>query len=183
VKATEGKREAILRASAALFLKHGLRGTSMEAIARAAGIAKPTLYAYFEDKTAVFNALAAELIALWRAEFLAALQGDGEVVQRVGAALTAKHKAALRLVAGSPHAAELYGEHDRTAGEQFRALELELGEAVEEALRRAGIVPARQLGQVLMAAASGIAQKATSTAELGPALRLISERLIRPELA
>ena len=45
MKAAEGKRETILRAASTLFLKHGLRGTSMEAIARAAGIAKPTLYA------------------------------------------------------------------------------------------------------------------------------------------
>jgi AcrR family transcriptional regulator len=183
VKATEGKVEAILRAAESLFLKHGLRGTSMEAIARAAGIAKPTLYAYFPDKVAVFNALAQELVALWRAEFLAALRGEGDVVQRVGAALTAKHKAAMRLLTGSPHAAELYGEHDRVAGEKFRALEAELAGALEAELTAAGAGRARLLAQLLLAAASGIAHKAVSPAELGPAVRLLSERLIRPELS
>jgi hypothetical protein len=36
--------------------------------------------------------------------------------------------------------------------------------------------------QLLLASAHGIGQKAQSPAELGPALRLLAERLIRPEL-
>ena len=179
---TEGKREAILQAAATLFLKHGLRGTSMEAIAREARIAKATLYAYFDDKAAVFTALLEELVAAWRAEFLEALRGEGDLVQRVGAALTAKHKAAMRLLAGSPHAAELYGEHDRLAGPSLRGLDSELLAALEHELARAGIGRARLLAQLLLAASFGIGQKAQSAAELGPALRLLAERLIRPEL-
>jgi AcrR family transcriptional regulator len=182
MKPPEGKRDAILAAASGLFLKHGLRGTSMEAIAKAAGIAKPTLYAYFAGKTAVFADLAGQLVAAWRADFLAALRGEGDIVSRVAAALTAKHKGAMRLLAGSPHAAELYGEHDKLAGPQFRALDAELSAALEAELVAAGVAHPRQLTQVLLAAAYGIGHKAQSPAELGPALRLLSERLIRPEL-
>lgn len=182
MRATEGRREAILSAAQELFLKHGLRGTSMEAIARAAGVAKPTLYAYFPDKPAVFVSLAERLIATWRSGFLDALGGEGDLVQRVSAALTLKHKAAMRLLATSPHASELYGEHDRLAGPQFLALDAELGAALERVLADAGVVRARLVAQLLLAAAAGIGHKAQSPAELGPALRLLSERLIRPEL-
>jgi AcrR family transcriptional regulator len=182
MKASEGKREVILQAAARLILKHGLRGTSMEAIARAAGIAKPTLYAYFPDKQTIFAVLVEQLIAGWRRDFLTALGGEGDVVQRVGAALTAKHKGAMRLLADSPHAAELYSEHDRTAAPQFRILDTELSGALEAELTAAGIVRARQLTQLLLAASFGIGHKAQSVAELGPALRLLAERLIRPEL-
>ena len=119
----ETRREGILDAAHALILKHGLRGTSMEAIARAAGIAKPTLYAYFPDKTAIFDALLERLIGAWRAEFLSALRGEGDVVQRIAAAVTAKHKAARRLLDSSPHAQELYQEHDRGGAAQFAAFE------------------------------------------------------------
>lgn len=182
MKATEGKREAILTAASALFLKHGLRGTSMEAIARAAGIAKPTLYSYFADKQAVFAALVGVLIDGWAIEFRAALHGDGDVVQRIGAALTAKHKAAMRLLAGSPHAAELYGEHERSAAAALRAFDSELATALEAELTVAGVARARLVTQLLLAASFGIGMKAQSPAELGPALRLLSERLIRPEL-
>jgi AcrR family transcriptional regulator len=180
--ATEGKREAILAAASGLLLKHGLRGTSMEAIARAAGIAKPTLYAYFADKNAVFLGLVDALIAGWRQEFLAALGGDGDVVQRVAAALTVKHKGAMKVLQGSPHAAELYGAHDRIAGARFRAYDVELQAALEIALGGAGVRRARLVAQLLLAASFGIGHKAQAPAELGPALRLLSERLIRPEL-
>jgi AcrR family transcriptional regulator len=182
VKQSAGKRETILTAAGDLFLKHGLRGATMEAIARAAGVAKPTLYAYFPDKAAVFRALVDDLVATWRADLLAALGGEGDVVARTAAALTAKHKAAMRLLAGSPHAAELYGEHDRLAGPQFGAFEAELAAALQAELSRAGVGNARHLTQVLLAAAYGIGHKAQTPAELGPALRLLSERLIRPEL-
>ncbi len=178
----ESKRGRILQAAHALVLKHGLRGTSMEAIARAAGIAKPTLYAYFADKPEIFAALTGELIATWRAECLAALRWEGGVVQRVAAALTARHKAALRLRAASPHAAELFGGADSAAGAPLTAFETELGAAIEWELTAAGATRPRLLAQLLLAASSGIAQRATSPAELGPAIRLLSERMIGPEL-
>jgi AcrR family transcriptional regulator len=182
MKPVESKREVIMAAAGGLLLKHGLRGTSMEAIARAAGIAKPTLYAYFPDKQAVFMAIAEQLISGWRHDFLTALRGDGDIVQRVGAALVAKHKGAMQLLSGSPHAAELYSERDRLAGAQFRGLDGELAAALESELNFAGIERARLLTQLLLAASGGIGHKATSPAELGPALRLLSERLIRPDL-
>lgn len=178
----ESKREAILRAASGLILKHGLRGTSMEAIAREAGAAKPTLYAYFPDKGAVFETLVAQLIAAWRTDFLAALRGEGDIVQRVGTALTTHHKGTMRLVAGSPHAAELFGEHDRLAGPQLKAFEAEMSVTMEAELAAAGATRPRFLTQMLLAAGYGIGQKAQSPAELGPALRLLAERLIRPEL-
>ena len=178
----EAKRDAIITAAGNLMLKHGLRGTSMEAIAREARIAKPTLYAYFPDKEAVFRALVEQLIAGWRQDFLMALRGEGDIVQRVGAALTAKHKAALRLLEGSPHAEELYGEHDRQSAPQFRSFDAELQAALETELTGAGVARPRLVAQMLLAASFGIGHKATSAAELGPALRLLSERLIQPEL-
>lgn len=178
----EAKREAILRAAQYLLLKHGLRGTSMEAIARQAQIAKPTLYAYFPDKTAIFQTLVDAVIAEWRDNFVAALGGDGDIVQRVGAALTAKNKGAMRLINASPHAAELYDAHDRGSAEQFRSFEAEVAAALEAALGEAGVVRARLVTQLLLAASFGIGHKATNPAELGPALRLLAERLVRPEL-
>jgi AcrR family transcriptional regulator len=181
--AGEAKREAILLAAQELLLKHGLRGTSMEAIARQARIAKPTLYAYFPDKIAIFQTLVDAVIAEWRDNFVGALSGDdGDIVQRVGAALTAKNKGAMRLINASPHAGELYDAHDRIAGAQFRSFDAEVAAALEAALNQAGVARARLVTQMLLAASFGIGHKATNPAELGPALRLLAERLIRPEL-
>lgn len=47
----------ILNAARTLFERYGYRKTSMQDIAQAAGISRPTLYAAFADKEAVFSAL------------------------------------------------------------------------------------------------------------------------------
>lgn len=48
------KRQAILAAAQALFLRHGYEGSSMEAIAREAGVSKLTVYSHFSDKETLF---------------------------------------------------------------------------------------------------------------------------------
>ena len=50
-----GKREAILRAATRLFLERGFAGTSMDAVAEAAGVAKLTVYGHFGDKDRLFQ--------------------------------------------------------------------------------------------------------------------------------
>jgi AcrR family transcriptional regulator len=176
------KRQRILDAARFLVLRQGLRATTMEAIAREARIAKPTLYSYFPDKDAVFAGIIEDLIADIRLVFGAALHGEGDVVARVGAALTVKHKAVQRLLQDSPHADELYSEHDRAAAPQFRAIEAEIEAAIIAELTAAGVSRARPLTQVLLAGTYGVGRKARSIAEIGPAIRLLTERLLRPEI-
>ena len=48
------KHLAILEAAKALFLRHGYEGSSMEAIAREAGVSKLTVYSHFSDKDTLF---------------------------------------------------------------------------------------------------------------------------------
>jgi AcrR family transcriptional regulator len=51
------KVEAVTSAARVLFLDQGFSATSMEAIAKAAGVSKATLYAYFPSKEALFASL------------------------------------------------------------------------------------------------------------------------------
>lgn len=46
--------QKLRKAAVAVFVKHGYDGTTMEAIAKAAGITRRTLYARYPDKRAVF---------------------------------------------------------------------------------------------------------------------------------
>ena len=64
----------------------------------------------------------------------------------------------------------------------LKAYESELAAALEGELSFVGIERARLLTQLLLAASDGVGHKATSPAELGPAVRLLCERLIRPDL-
>lgn len=49
------KGSAILEAAGKCFLKHGLEGASMDAIAREAGVSKLTVYSHFQNKDALFK--------------------------------------------------------------------------------------------------------------------------------
>ena len=46
----DDQREMILTRAAELFARHGYPGTSMNEVAEACGLSKPTLYHYFKDK-------------------------------------------------------------------------------------------------------------------------------------
>lgn len=50
------KRAAVLRAGTALFVENGYEGTSMEAVAAAAGVSKLTVYSHFGSKQGLFVA-------------------------------------------------------------------------------------------------------------------------------
>jgi len=56
------KREQILSGAQHLFLTQGYAGTSTDAIAKAAGISKETLYAYYPNKEALFAAVLQHLV-------------------------------------------------------------------------------------------------------------------------
>ncbi len=51
------KRQAILDAAKQAFIDHGYSGASVEAIAEAAPVSKPTLYNHFKNKQALFAAV------------------------------------------------------------------------------------------------------------------------------
>ena len=180
--ASPERRERIVEAARFLALRHGLKGVTMEAIAREARIAKPTLYSYFADKDAVFAAVMEEVVEELKRAFFTGLDGEGDVIVRITAALIGKYEAIATILDGSAHAGEIYGEHDRAAGPQFRALEGLVEEAVATQLTRAGIGRARLLTQVLLAASYGVGLKARATEDLRAAMSLLVERILRPEM-
>jgi AcrR family transcriptional regulator len=59
-------REDILAAARRLFFEHGIAETGMEAIAKAAGVTKQTLYARFPNKGELREAVMDEIMRQWR---------------------------------------------------------------------------------------------------------------------
>jgi len=176
------RRQRILDAARQLILKQGLRATTMEAIARSAKVAKPTLYAYFSDKEAVFAALVGSVGKEILSAFDAALAGREDTVERIGAALAAKYGAMDALLQGSPHAAELYSEHDRVTGTMVSGLDGRVEQAITQVLADAGVAKPKPVARMLLASAFGLSVKMRQSGNLGPALGLLAERIIRPEL-
>lgn len=109
------RRAKIVRAATTLFSRYGVRRTSMDLLAREAEVAKPTLYAYFADKRAVFAAVVDHVLT----EIAEAARRAAATTQPVEARLTevlaAKFTHLFELVESSPHAAELLDSSDAHA--------------------------------------------------------------------
>ncbi len=56
------KTAAILDGATRIFLEEGYAGTTMDRVATAAGVSKPTIYSHFHDKEGLFNALMAQMV-------------------------------------------------------------------------------------------------------------------------
>ncbi|MDY8109811.1 TetR family transcriptional regulator C-terminal domain-containing protein [Fulvimarina sp. 2208YS6-2-32] len=98
-------REAILSAGREVFARHGLRGATLDEIARTAGMSKPNLLYYFRRKTDLYKAVLEEVLADWLSP-LHALDPEGDPVEELRRYIVAKmqlsnmHPQASRLFAG-----------------------------------------------------------------------------------
>lgn len=72
----ERRRPLVLDAALELFLERGYEGTSMEAIAKAAGVTKPVVYDCFPSKEELFKALLRREEERVLGQIAAALPGD-----------------------------------------------------------------------------------------------------------
>lgn len=62
------REERLLDVATSMFLDNGYDGTSMDAIATASGTGKPSLYARYGDKKALFLAVLRHSVALWASD-------------------------------------------------------------------------------------------------------------------
>jgi AcrR family transcriptional regulator len=81
-------REAIMEATAALVLEHGLRGVTMAQIADRAGIGRATLYKYFPDVDAILHAWHGREIESHLRQLAQIRDGAGDPDDRLVAVLT-----------------------------------------------------------------------------------------------
>ena len=64
-KIRERNSENILAAAEQEFVLHGFKGTSMQAVADRAGVAKANIHYYFKNKDNLYLALLENIIANW----------------------------------------------------------------------------------------------------------------------
>lgn len=106
--------ERILTAAYACFTRHGVRRTTMEDIAREAGMSRPAVYQYVRNKEDAFRRLTERMLDSALAEARDAAQASVDPTHRLAGVLQAKLGLALTLWRDSPaHAAELLGADSR----------------------------------------------------------------------
>ncbi|MDI9849633.1 TetR/AcrR family transcriptional regulator [Rhodoblastus sp. 17X3] len=67
----------LLEVATRLFMEHGYEGTSMDAVAEAAGVGKPTLYSRYRDKRDLFEAVLTARINDWLLPIAQVAEGEG----------------------------------------------------------------------------------------------------------
>jgi AcrR family transcriptional regulator len=173
------KRRRIIEAAWRLALRSGLRATTMEALAREAGVAKGTLYAHFPDKDAVFDGAVADLLVELAAAFDRGMLSDGPIAERIGAALAGKYGIVARAIEGSSHAGEILAAHHRY-GPRVAAFDRRVESEVAAALAKAGVADPAALARIVIGAAGGVVRALPGVEATEGAIRLVCRRLIEP---
>ncbi len=153
------RRDKLLDVAERMFISQGFRATTIEGLADAAGLSKVTIYGYFVDKGAVFEAVAIRLAERLRAAVTAELRTDAPTAQRVTQALTVKHVFVYDLVRTSAFATELMAQK-AVVGRIFNALDTDLTAQI------AALLADHQAARILFNGALGIADASATKAGL-----------------
>ncbi len=146
------KRIRILDAALSLFLRYGVKRTSIDDVAREAGIAKGTVYLSFKSKDALFGAIAERLCAETLAEARRTVAESRPATERIVAVLDCYIGKAHRLVARSPHIAELTASKAANSAEAYAALDRDMNALLDGLLAEAGVARAGARDMFLAAA-------------------------------
>jgi len=180
---TTGRQSAILEAATGIFLRYGFKKTSMDDLARAAGLSRQGLYLHFSTKEALFKSMVAHTVeAMIAAGREALAREDLDVEDRLLGAFEAMHGMAV----GSENLDELLATATQLVGPvgPVGPVVRELHEAfvsdVGRALRSAGVaaqwkeagVSAKDLAEHLSAASCGIKHKVKTLAEFRDGMRI-----------
>jgi AcrR family transcriptional regulator len=160
---TTARRAAILEAATGVFLRYGFRKTSMDDLARAAGLSRQGLYLHFATKEALFKEALLQLVAATRAAGRAALAREElDVEERLVGAFEAVHGSMIGQ-AGAEHMSELLETAAALVGPVADEVEQGLVADVARVLRSVGVaarwketgVSAKELADHLHATSCG----------------------------
>jgi AcrR family transcriptional regulator len=157
---SEERVNRILAAAYECFARHGLRKTTMDDIATAAGMSRPAVYQYIRNKQDAFRRLAAGILDTALGQARAAADAGGTLTQRLDRVLAVKLDTTARLLRDSPHAIELIranGDLDRAfTAALIDLLTTTIADAATDADLRLGHGNAREVAELALALTRGL---------------------------
>ena len=150
------RRTRIVAAALEAFSRFGYRRTAMADIAAAAGVSRPSLYLVFPNKAAVFRALAEQLMGDAMAAAEAAWPAAAPVAEGLAAAILAKDLGIHRLLAATPHAAEILAEAEVLTADLHQASLARFMALTKARLAAAGDRAAGDTARIVANAANGL---------------------------
>lgn len=153
------RSDRIRRAAIPVFAASGYKRTSMAAVAEAAGVSRPALYQYFDNRADLFRAAFEALLEDATDAALAALAGDGSIAVRLDGYLQRLSGDGYEALAATPFGAELMeARHDFAADVAEAALERARRGLASFVEAHAGADPAtrRQVVDLLVLSPAGL---------------------------
>lgn len=178
------KQDAILQAAFATFAAYGFRRTSMEDIARAAGISRSALYLYWRNKEDIFRSLTQRFFDQAVVDVRAALSVPGQSAeQALLAGFRAKDGELLQTLMSTPHGAELLEVGYSQCPDIVRAGEARLAAAFADWLRARdlpeGIGSAEEVADSILSALFGLKKTVPTPEAYGPAQHRLARLFAR----
>jgi len=166
----QDRQDAIIGAAFRAFATYGFRRTSMDDIARGAGLSRTALYVHYRNKDDIFRSLTKRHLDIAIAEVTAAFAKPGQSgEQALLAAFQAKNGAFMELVLGTPHGGELLDAVFETSADLANAGEGQLTQLFTDWLAAQAIAddlgPPDAVAQTIMAALKGLKTSARSLEE------------------
>jgi len=150
---SETTRAALLEAAREEFSAFGFRRSSMESVARRAGVSRATLYLHCKGKQELFRALVEQLHEEHLAAMEAAMDEPGlSLSERTLAMLQARYVRFVEMTSASPYAVELYDLHGRLCGDVARTCQERSERLLARMLRDASARGEADLGRCRLSA-------------------------------
>ena len=168
------RRASIMAAATECFARYGFKRTSMEDIAKAAGMSRPALYQHYRNKQDIFRSLVIWYFEATMARVAAALTPGLDPEQALAAVFAAKMGPDMKLLFDSPHGEELLDANFSTPADIAGKREAEIARLIAEWLAaeaEAGRIrlpdgDAAASAQILVAALGGLKTPGTSFDEI-----------------
>ena len=181
------RRIAILDAAMDVFMRYGFKKTSMDDLARAAGISRQGLYLHFATKEALFKETVLRVVEATRAGGRAAMADDAHDLEtRLLDSFVAVHGALIGLP-GAEHWNELLATSVELVGPVVDELETAFVADVAKLLRTEGVVArwkdlgftAKDLAEQLFSTSCGLKHRVKSQTAYRDSMKVAIRMLVR----
>jgi AcrR family transcriptional regulator len=163
------RQDTILDAAFHAFASYGYRRTSMDDIARGAGLSRTALYLHYRNKEDIFRSLATRYFSDALRDMRAALDQGADTESSLTAAMAAKDGKFMEVVLSTPHGQELLDAGFSVTGDIAAQAEDQMAALLADWLARRAVpadagTPA-DVAATILAALKGLKSGARSLAE------------------